>query len=79
LQILSSDLLIEMFDLWGKELKYGKELLLNHYGKSVQDSVRFAGPVGRVKTVVTNHLRKMFWGCIHKGNRTQYCSQDKFG
>jgi len=49
-----------MFDLWGKELKYGKELLLNHYGKSVQDSVRFAGPVGRVKTVDTNHLRKMF-------------------
>jgi len=60
LRILSSDFLIEMFDLWGKELKYGKELLLNHYGKSVQDSARFAGPVGRVKTVVTNHLRKMF-------------------
>jgi len=25
-----------------------------------------AGHVGRVKTVVTNHLRKMFPSCIHK-------------
>jgi len=77
LRILSSAHLIEIFDLRGKELKYAKELLLNHYKKSVQDSVRFAGHVGRVKTVVTNHLRKMFRSCMHKGNRTQYCSQDK--
>jgi len=31
LRILSSVLLIEMFDLPGKELKCLKELLLNHY------------------------------------------------
>jgi len=29
-----------MFDLQGKELKYAKELLLNHYRKSVRNSVR---------------------------------------
>jgi len=33
--------------------------------------------VGRVKTVVTNHLRKMFRSHT-QGSRTQYCSQDKF-
>jgi len=27
-------------DLRGKELKYAKELLLNHYRKSVQNSVK---------------------------------------
>jgi len=32
--------LMEMFDLQGKELKYAKELLLNHYRKSVQNSMR---------------------------------------
>jgi len=32
--------LIEMFDLRRKELKYAKELLLNHYRKSVQNSMR---------------------------------------
>jgi len=31
---------MEMFDLRGNELKYAKELLLNHYRKSVQNSVR---------------------------------------
>jgi len=31
---------MEMFDLRGKELKYVKELLLNHYIKSVQNSMR---------------------------------------
>ena len=40
LWILSSVFLIEMFDLRGKELKYVKELLLNHYRKSVQNSMR---------------------------------------
>jgi len=40
LRILSSVFLIEMFDLPGKELKYAKELLLNHYRKSLQNSVR---------------------------------------
>ena len=29
-----------MFDLAGNELKYAKELFLNHYGKSVQNSMR---------------------------------------
>jgi len=29
-----------MFDLRGKELKNAKELFLNHYGKSVQNSMR---------------------------------------
>jgi len=29
-----------MFDLWGKGLKYTKELLLNQYTKSVQNSMR---------------------------------------
>ena len=32
---------MEMFDLRGKELKYAKELLLNHYRKPVQNSTRF--------------------------------------
>jgi len=31
---------MEMFDLRGKELKYAKELLLNHCRNSVQNSVR---------------------------------------
>jgi len=29
-----------MFDLRAKELKYAKEMFLNHYGKSVQNSMR---------------------------------------
>jgi len=39
LWILSSVFLIERFDLQGKDLKYAKELLLNHYRKSVQNSM----------------------------------------
>jgi len=35
-----------MFDLWDKELKYAKELLLDHYRKSVQNYMR---------------LQDMFW------------------
>jgi len=31
---------MEIFDLWGNELKHAKELLLNHYRKSVQNSMR---------------------------------------
>jgi len=31
---------MEMFDLRDKELKYAKELLLNHYRKSWQNSMR---------------------------------------
>jgi len=31
---------MEMFDLRGKELKYAKELLLNHYRKSLQNCMR---------------------------------------
>jgi len=31
--------MMEMFDLRGKGLKYAKELLLNHYGKSAQNSM----------------------------------------
>jgi len=40
LPILPSVVLIEMFDLRVKELKYSKELLLNHYRKSVQNCTR---------------------------------------
>jgi len=40
LLIVSSLFRIEMFDLRSKELKYAKELFLNHYGKSVQNSMR---------------------------------------
>ena len=40
LWILSSVFLMEMFDLRGKELKYAKKLLLNHYRKFVQNSMR---------------------------------------
>jgi len=32
--------LMEIFDLRGNELKYAKELLLNHYRKSVQNSMK---------------------------------------
>jgi len=39
LRILSSVFMMEMFDLRDKELKYAIELLLNHYGKSVQNSM----------------------------------------
>jgi len=49
---------MEMFDLQGKELKYAKELLLNHYRKSKFYEV--PGHVGRVKNVVTNHLPYLF-------------------
>jgi len=38
LRVFSSAFLIEIFDLLEKELKYAKELLLNHYRKSVQNS-----------------------------------------
>jgi len=31
---------MDMFDLRGKELKYANELFLNHYRKSVQNSMR---------------------------------------
>ena len=31
---------MEMFDLRGNELKYAKELHLNHYRKSVQNYMR---------------------------------------
>ena len=40
MRILSSIFLIETFDLLRKELKYAKELLLNHYRKSVQNCMR---------------------------------------
>jgi len=56
---------MERSDLQGKELNYAKELLLNHYKKSVQN-FEVTGHVGRVKAVVTNHLRKMFRSRIHK-------------
>ena len=57
---------MEMFDLRGKELKYAKELLSESLQKIRTKFYEFAGHVGRVKTVVTNHLRKMFRGCVHK-------------
>ena len=37
---ISSVFLMEMFELRSKELKYTKELLLNHYRKSLQNSMR---------------------------------------
>jgi len=40
LRILPSVFMMDMFDLRGKELKHAKELLLNHYRKSVQNSMR---------------------------------------
>jgi len=40
LLLVSSVFRMEMFDLRGKELKYAKELLLNHCRKSVQNSMR---------------------------------------
>ena len=40
LRILSSVFLKEIFDLRGKEVKYANELLLNHYSKPVQNSMR---------------------------------------
>jgi len=40
LRFSSSVLLIEMFDLRIKELKFQKELLLNHYKMSLQSSMR---------------------------------------
>jgi len=49
-----------MFDLRGKELKYAKELLL------IITENEVAGHVGRVTTVVTNHLSKMFRSRVHK-------------
>jgi len=35
-----------MFDFWGNELKYAKELLLNLYSKSVQNSMRLQDMCG---------------------------------
>jgi len=40
MRIQSNVFLIEIFDVRGKELKYAKELLLNHHRKSVQNSMR---------------------------------------
>jgi len=40
LWIFPSVFLMEMIDLRGRELKYAKELLLNHYRKSSQNSMR---------------------------------------
>jgi len=44
--MLSSVSLMEIFDLLGKELKFAEELLLNHYRKSVQKSIRFQDMCG---------------------------------
>jgi len=40
LRYLPSVFLMEMFHLRSKELKHAKELFLNHYRKSVQNSMR---------------------------------------
>jgi len=51
LRILSSIFLIEIFDLWGKELKYAKELLLNASLQKIRTKLyEGAGHVGIVKT-----------------------------
>jgi len=52
-----------MFDLLGKDLKYAKELLLNHYRKPYKILWGCRACVGRV---ITNHLRKMFRSRTHK-------------
>ena len=46
LRIFSSVFLLEIFDLLGKELKFAEELLLNHYRKSVQNSIRLQDMCG---------------------------------
>jgi len=46
LQILSGVFLLEMFDIRGKELNYAKEWLLNHYSKSIQNSIRLQDMCG---------------------------------
>jgi len=56
LRILSSVLLIEMYDLRGKELNYRKELLLNHYRKSFIKLYEVAGHV------CSGIRRKFSWG-----------------
>jgi len=38
--------MIEMFDLRGKKLTFAKELLLNHYRKSLQSSMRLQNMCG---------------------------------
>jgi len=63
--MLSSVFLIKIFDLRLKELKYEKELLLNHNRKSVKNFMRLKC-FGGVKTAVTNHLREVFLSRIHK-------------
>jgi len=50
----------------GKRDEIPEELLLNHYRKSITKFYVVAGHVGRAKTVVTNHLRKMFPSRVHK-------------
>ena len=54
-------------NIWppGKRAETREKLLLNHYRKSVQNS-EVAGHVGRVKTVLTNHLRIKYFEVIHK-------------
>jgi len=55
LRIISSVFLIKMFDLWRKELKYTKELLLNHYRKKTCKILWGCRTcVARVKTVKTS-------------------------
>jgi len=46
LRILSRVFLIEMFDLRGNELKYAKDLPLNHCRKSVQNPMRLQDMCG---------------------------------
>jgi len=64
LWILSSVLLMEIFDLRVKELKYAKNCFWI-ISENPYKILWGAGHVGRVKTVVTNHLRKMFHSRIH--------------
>jgi len=57
---------MEMFDLRGKELKYAKEFVSESLLKIRATFYEVAGHLGRVKTVVTSHLHKMFRSRIHK-------------
>jgi len=38
----------EMFDLWDKELKYAKELFLDHYRKLARNSMRLQDMCGKI-------------------------------
>jgi len=60
--------LMEMFDLRapGQRAEIRERIACWIITENRTKFYEVAGHVGRVKTVVTNHLRKMFRSCIHK-------------